>query len=107
MCATDCVLVGLDWDELMMLFVLHVTCSCISHAYVLSFQYILIYLNYIWDFFIVSLSPFLRLRWSASMAPKRKSAPCWNPIRFGASFSADTTPFSVWFCDEKSKSDFF
>ena len=50
MCATDCVLVGLDWDELMMLFVLHVTCSCISHAYVLSFQYILIYLNYIWDF---------------------------------------------------------
>ena len=29
-----CVLVGLDWVELMMFLLLHVTCSCIFHAYV-------------------------------------------------------------------------
>ena len=29
MCTTDCVLVDLDWAEPMMLFILHVTCSCI------------------------------------------------------------------------------
>ena len=28
-CATDCVLVGLDWAEPMMQLTLHVTCSCI------------------------------------------------------------------------------
>ena len=29
MCATNCVPVGLDWAEPMILFILHVTCSCI------------------------------------------------------------------------------
>ena len=38
-CWTACVLVGLDWAEPMMLFLLHVTCSCIPYAYVLLFQY--------------------------------------------------------------------
>ena len=37
-----CVLVGLDWVEPMMSLTLHVTCSCIFHAYIPSFIYILI-----------------------------------------------------------------
>ena len=41
------------------------------------------------------------------MALKRKSISSRNPFRFEASSSADTTPFSVWFRDEKAKSDFF
>ena len=31
-----CVLVGLDWAKPMMFLLLHVTCSCIFHAYVPS-----------------------------------------------------------------------
>ena len=38
-CWTTCVLVGLDWAEPIMQFLLHITCSCIPHAYMLSFQY--------------------------------------------------------------------
>ena len=34
------------------------------------------------------------------MAPKRKSVSSRNPLRSGASSFADTTPFSVRFCDE-------
>ena len=45
-----CVLIGLDWAEPMMLFILHVTCSCISHAYIPSFQHIVV----AWDFFYCS-----------------------------------------------------
>ena len=41
------------------------------------------------------------------MASKRKSTLSQNPLRSGPSSSADTTPFSVWFRDEKAKSDFF
>ena len=41
------------------------------------------------------------------MAPKRKSTSSWNPFRSGASTSSDPTPFSVRFCDEKAKSNFF
>ena len=44
-CWTICVLVGLDWVEPMIQFLLHITCLCISHAYVLHFQYIC----YIWN----------------------------------------------------------
>ena len=40
------------------------------------------------------------------MAPKRKSTPSQNPIRFGASSSSDPTPFSVRFCDEDARKDF-
>ena len=57
MCAIDCVLVGLDWAKPMMQFLLHVTCSCISHAYVLYFSIYLLYLNCIRAFLIVSFSP--------------------------------------------------
>ena len=41
------------------------------------------------------------------MAPKCKSASSRNPLLFGASSFANTAPFSVWFHDEKAKSDFF
>ena len=41
------------------------------------------------------------------MAPKRKSTPSQNPLRFGASTSFDPTPFSVQFRDEMDKTDFF
>ena len=43
------------------------------------------------------------------MAPKRKSTPSRNPLRFEASSSSspfDPTPSHVWFRDEKAKSDF-
>ena len=33
------VLVGLDWAELMILILLHVTCSCIFYAYIPFFSY--------------------------------------------------------------------
>ena len=45
----DCVLVGLDWAEPMMQFLLHVTCSCISHAHVLHFSIYLLF-ELFWSF---------------------------------------------------------
>ena len=50
-----CVLLGLDWAEPMMFLSLHVTCSCIFHAYVPSFIFILM-LICVGDFLHVSLS---------------------------------------------------
>ena len=64
MCAIDCVLVGLDWAEPMMQFLLHVICSCISHAYVLYFSIYLLCLNCFGAFLIISFFPSLFcLRW--------------------------------------------
>jgi len=37
----SCVLVGLDWAEPTMFLLLHVTCSCIFHAYVPFFLYLI------------------------------------------------------------------
>ena len=74
MCAIDCVLVGFDWAEPMMQFLLHVTCSCISHAYVLYFSIYLLYLNCFGAFLIVSFFPLsILFMLVVSMAPKRKS----------------------------------
>ena len=47
--AIDYVLVGLDWAEPMMQFTLHVTCSCIFHAYVLHFNILAIF-EMFWSF---------------------------------------------------------
>ena len=47
--AIDYVLVGLDWAEPMMQFTLHVTCSCISHTYVLNFNILAIF-ELFWSF---------------------------------------------------------
>ena len=107
MCAIDCVLVGLDWDEPMMNFLLHVTCSCILYAYVLSIQYILIYLNWLGLFWLSFLSlPLFLFMLVMSMAPKRKSTPARNPLHFGASSSSDFAPLSLRFHDDDAHKAF-
>ena len=96
-----CVLIGLDWAGPMMQFVLHVTCSCISYAYVLSFPYIW-YIWIVWEFYDY-FSLFLPLNLFTlvmSMAPKRKSTPAWNPLRSGASSSTDPSPSNIRFRDD-------
>ena len=96
-------LVGLDWAKPMMFFVLHVTCSSISHVYVLSFLYIW-YIWIAWDFSDCS-SLFLLLNLFTlvvSMAPKRKSTPARNPLHSSASSSTDPSPSNVRFCDDNA-----
>ena len=86
-----CVLIDLDWAEPMMQFLLHVTCSCISHTYVLLFNILDIF-ETAWDFLIVILSlPLYQFTLVVSMAPKRKSTSARNPLRSGASSSSDPT----------------
>ena len=98
MCAIDCVLVGLDWAKPMMQFLLHVTCSCISHAYVLYFSIYLLYLNYFQAFLIVSFFPFsILFTLVVSMTPKHKSTPTRNPLCSDASSSSDSTSLSLRF----------
>ena len=57
----DCVLLGLDWAEPMMQFSFACHMFMHSHAYVLSFQYIFIYLNCFGTFLSVSFFPPLSL----------------------------------------------
>ena len=101
-----CVLVGLDWANPMMLLMLHITCSCIFHAYVPSFFYILI-LNYLVLFCLTLSHSFSFV--SCSMAPKQKSTPSRNPLHSRASSSSspsDSTPSHVRFRDDKARKDF-
>jgi len=77
---------------------MHFSCMC---TFVSIYYYIELFGAYLY----VSFSPSLFLALVCSMAPKRKSTPSWNPLRFGAS-SSDSTPSYVRFCDEKAKSDF-
>ena len=109
MCATDYVLIGLDWAEPMMQFSLHVTCSCIPmHTFFLFtiFWYIWI----AWDFsdcFFLPLSLSISSVYvSASMAPKSKPTSSRNPLCFEASSSSDPFPFFVQFNDEDAQKDF-
>ena len=107
MCAIDYVLVGLDWAEPMMQFLLHITCSCISHAYVLYFSIYLLYLNCIGDSLIVSFFPLsILFTLVVSMAPKRKSTLARNPLHSDASSSSNSAPFSLWFCDDDAHKAF-
>ena len=96
-----CVLIGLDWAKPMMHFVLHVTCSCISHAYVLSFHIFDIF-DVAWDFSDCSslLFPLNLFTLVVSMAPKCKSTPAQNPLCSGASTSTDPSPSTVQFRDD-------
>ena len=56
---------------------------------------------------IVSLSlPLFLFTLVMFMAPKRKSAPSRNPLRFGASSSSDPTPSHIQFYDEDARKDF-
>ena len=84
----------------MMPFILHVTCLCISHAYILSFQYTC----YIWNvlgLFWLSLSlPLFSFTLVLSMAPKWKSSLSGNPFHSGASTSSNPTPSHIRFRDE-------
>ena len=106
-CSIDYVLVGLDWVKPMMQFLLHVTCSCISHAYVLYFSICLLYLNCFGAFLIVSFSPpplFILFTLVVFIAPKCKSTPAQNPLHSGASSSSDFAPLSLQFCDDDAHS---
>ena len=94
-----CVLLGLDWAEPMMLFMLHITCSCIfMHTYLQFF--IFLYFDFFGAFLRVSLSPSLLLALVCSMAPKRRSTSSWNPLLSEASsssFPSDPTPSHIRF----------
>ena len=95
-----CVLIGLDWAEPMMQFLLHVTCSCISHAYVLLFNIFVIF-EFVWDFSDChSFSPSLLFMLVVSMTPKHKFTPALNPLRSGASSSFDPTLSHIRFRDD-------
>ena len=83
----------------------HVTCSCIFHAYVLSFQYTC-FICIAWDFFdCLSFSPSLSV-YDSSMAPKRKSTLAQNPLHSGAFSSFDSAPLSLQFCDDDAHKKF-
>ena len=100
------VLISLDWFEPMMQFVLHITYSCISHAYVLSFQYTC-YIELLGTFLIVFLIlPLFLFTLVVSMAPKRKSTPARNTLHSGASSSSDSTPLSLRFRDDDAHKAF-
>ena len=97
-----CVLVGLDWAEPMMLYLLHVTCSCIFHAYVPFFSFFLV-LFVISAFLLLSLSLSFSLSSdSLHMVLKRKSTMYRNPFHSKASSSSDPTPSHVRFHDDKA-----
>ena len=84
----------------MVKFLLHVTCSCISHAYVLLFNIFDIFEN-VWDFSdCLSFSLSLLFTLVVSMAPKRKSTPAQNPLHSCASSSSDPSPYTVQFHDD-------
>ena len=86
---------------------LHVTCSCISHAYVLYFSIYLLYLNYFEAFLIISFFPIsILFTLVVSMAPKRKSTPARNPLHSGASLSSDYARLSLQFCDDDAHKAF-
>ena len=90
-----------------MQFLLHVTCSCISHVYILYFSIYLLYLNCFGAFLIVSFFPFsILFTLVVSMAPKHKSTPSQNPLHFGASSLSDPTPASIRFHDEDARKAF-
>ena len=97
------VLIGLDLAELMMHLVLHVTCSCISHTYIPSFQYIWYYwccLGLFWLSFL--FLPLFLFALVMSMALKHKSITTRNPLRSGASSSSDPSPSHIRFRDDNA-----
>ena len=55
-----------------------------------------------WDFFDCSslFLPLFLFTLVVSMAPKRKSTPAQNPLRFGTSSSSDPSPSNVRFRDD-------
>ena len=102
LCWKTYVLLGLDWAEPIMNFfvtrhmIMHFSYIC-TFAFPFFFWYILLIVAFLF------LSLFLLD--SLRMAPKWKTTPSRNPLRFEAS-SSDPTPFHVRFYDEKAQEDF-
>ena len=92
--------IGLGWAH--DVFILHVTCSYISHAYVLSFQYT----YYIWTvlgLFWLSLSlPLSSVCVSLCLWHLNASLLRPKTLFVGASTSSDPTPSSIQFRDENA-----
>ena len=104
----SCVLVGLDWAEPMMFLLLHVTCSCIFHAYIPFILY-LINIDLCLVLFCLFLFSLCFLRLVCSMAPKYKSTSSRNPLCSRAASSSPSTnsnPSHVRFHDEKARTNF-
>ena len=104
----NCYVLGLDWPEPMMLFMLHIICSCIFlHTY---FQFfIFLYFYFFSAFLRVFLSPSLLLALVCCMAPRCKSIMSQNPLHSGASSSSspsDLTPSHIKFRDDKAHKEF-
>ena len=97
--------IGLGWAH--DIFTLHVTCSCILHAFVRLFTYSY-YCELFWNFsdcfFLPPLHLFVTL--VMSMAPKRKSIPARNPLHSDAFTSSDHAPLSLHFCNDDAHKAF-
>ena len=78
--------------------------------YTYSLFHILAIFELLWDFFdCLFLSLFFLFTLVVSIAPKRKSAPSQNPLRYktsSLSSSFDPTPSHIWFCDEDARKEF-
>ena len=71
------------------------------------FSHILTIVNYFETFLIVSFSlPLFLFTLVMSMAPKCKSIPIRNPLRFEASSSSDSAPLSLRFRDDDAHKAF-
>ena len=83
-----------------------------SHVHAFSihmyfFSHILTIMNCFGNFLIVSFSlPLFLFTLVVSMAPKHKSTPAWNPLRFGVSSSSDSAPLPLWFRDDDAHKAF-
>ena len=97
--------IGLGWAHDAITFACHMFMH--SHAYVLYIQYIVI-LFYCLGLFQLSLSPsFSSVCVSLLLWPPNANLLRLGTLCFGASTYSNPTPFSIWFCDKKAKSDFF
>ena len=97
--------IGLGWAY--DVFTLHVTCSCIIHAFVHLFTYSY-YCELCWSFSdCFFLSPlYLLVMLVVSMAHKHKSTPARNPLHSGASTSSDHAPLSLRFRNDDAHKAF-
>ena len=97
--------IGLGWAH--DIFTLHVTCSCIIHAFVRLFTYSY-YCELCWSFSdCFFLSPlYLLVTLVVFVAPKRKSTLARNPFHSGASTFSDHAPFSLRFCNDDAHKAF-
>ena len=97
--------IGLGWAH--DVFTLHVTYSCIFHAFVHLFTYSY-YCEMCWSFsdcfFLSSL--YLLVTLVVSMVSKRKSTPARNPLHSGASTSSDHSPLSLRFRNDDAHKAF-